>query len=267
MVMVELRVAVLWLACGLVAAPLAAEPPPLLVLLKNGTELSGFPGCHPQESHLVIRIPGNRFVMERTVAWDEIEKLAVAGRSVSIEEVRHQVQAATEEHHLPEWLPEGAPTQPMKIGFTAPPAADAGCVADVLVQVTLVAHGAQPDPDRLLLEVTPVNELREPVMARGTLTINLFAPVYHSFSTVPRAGGTVWEPVGSWTVPLMASSWQGERFVVHLPLRSLRVDRRQLAGPFGFLHMRVVVPSQRVLERRIEWVPLAPIVPFQHQRP
>ncbi len=266
LIMQPFRFALVWMIVALPWETVWSQATTVSIHLKNGSQFVGFPTEQTDPASLRLRVEGQRFAIEQAIPWDAIDRVMMDGLDVSIEELRSKVHQLASTYQPPNWLPREDLAGRMAGNDFSEPGLSHHRIADAQLSVSLMATGAEPDPDTLLLTIVLLDEQRNAVQATAGITIDLYAPVIHDFVAVPRGNGAVWEKVASWRATLQRQPPAALGRTLVLPLSALRIERRQLAGPFGYIRIRIVVPGQRVFERRLDWVPLKPIIPFEHQQ-
>lgn len=246
---------------ALFVTQLQAQAPRVELHTKDGRVLSGVIDSQTDNSYLCIRTDGNRVAMLRKLPWQDVVKAEVGGRSLTGSELQHRVRELASSQESWPWQPVAAANSHSQSPAAPPPAT---WIRDVRLSAELASLGSDQDPDTIVLELCPLDREGHPAQMTATVDVVLLAAVNHDFASVPLARGMLWQPVRSWHFQLLAHPSQQGRYVLDLPIEKLAIDRQRLASVYGIIQVRIAIPGQRVLERRLDWVPIEPVRPWQH---
>jgi hypothetical protein len=130
-------------------------------------------------------------------------------------------------------------------------------VAFVACEAVLANWDADPQPDGLAVLVQPFNSWGAPVLADGTVYVELVADVRRNFAAASRGRGAVPQTLGRWTKSLAASPSTSRGYLLKLPFPAGQFSPAEITSR-GRLRLRLVVPGQGVFETEGKGIVLLP---------
>jgi hypothetical protein len=231
------------------------------VSVRSGRVYRGILDPQSDRQHLWLRYDGVRASLSHRISWDDVLLAKVAGKEMTKEEVQARLSELARPASDWPWQP------PPKEANHSDDLSASGWVADLRMTVELVSRGTNHAPDALSLLLVPILRDYCPTGMSASITIRLDAPVSHEFHAVVHAGGVSWETVSQWNFYVVPQQAENGQYLLELPLDRLRVSRHMLASDYGVLYVRAAISGQRVIERRLDWVPLRRSHPLEHTLP
>lgn len=136
-------------------------------------------------------------------------------------------------------------------------------VRSVEVDASLGNWDSDVEADGLVVAVTPLDELGQPVEINGVLYVTLTCSQRENSSRV--AHGERIGPIGNWTVALNAQQWNKPAYVVRLPFQAVDPEFNTKVAAHGMVHVRLVIPGNGWFDRTIDGVRIRTFSPLRDQ--
>src|SRR5688500_14885031 len=254
--MTRLPIAVLPIVVAALITGLARadEPPvPITVRTNDGRSYTGFVDRETSPTHLSLRIERGRAALWYPIPWSRIEEAQHEGRNVSADELRELAARIQSSRQVV--------LQPRRPAKTEPPPPAPPSPAAIAIDAQLANWDADVESDGILLWLRVIDDAGNTTAARGTLDVELFAPLARKYHEVPQGRGYSVELIERWSVNVTEAQFRGGEARIRLPFGALHPQFDGGIDLFGLVHARLAVSGHGVFEQSLDGIPLRPFAP------
>lgn len=233
----------------------ADEPPvPITVRTHGGRSYTGFVDRETSPTHLSLRIERGRAALWYPIPWSQIEGAMHEGRDIRTDELRELAARIQSSRHVV-LQPRHRPAK-----REAPPPAPPSPAA-IAIDAQLANWDADVESDGILLWLKVNDDAGNTTAARGTLEVELLAPLARKYHEVPQGRGYSVELIERWNVNVTEAQFRSGEVRIRLPFGTLHPQFDSGIDLLGLVHARLAVSGHGVFEQSLDGIPLRPFAP------
>ncbi|MBC8352862.1 MAG: hypothetical protein H8E66_12780 [Planctomycetes bacterium] len=235
------------------------------IRLADGRKMTAEVHPRTDDEHLWLRFSGNRTVILRAIAWEQIATATMGEAVVSAEQLRtlgEQHNSADESGSPSEDFYSPRPSQAQQarelLGFSRR-------INAVDFDARIANWDRDVEFDGIVLRLLPLDADGQLTRARGTLHVELVAARRRDFNDVPRSRGQVPSQLDKWSVSVSGDKVTESGVVVKLPFKTNHPEFDTTWAAHGLVHVRFVVPGHGVFEHSFDGLRVRPFAPLRDE--
>lgn len=246
------------------------EPQAVRVEVRGGRAWEGVIDTRSSDEHLVLRFEKGSAQLRRSIAWNEIQDVQLAGRRLTATELKRQADSLATPSRT--FAQRGARSLSAPSPSDLPPtetlqnemlSSSSSRVSSLAIDALLANWDADVEADGLMIQLQPLDDWQQLTAASGTLEVELYAIQARTFHHAPFSGGRSVEPIARWTQAVTASDFTSRGALIRFPFQAAHPEFDDTLGHYGLVHVKYSVPGSGVFERSIDGIRIRPWAPLR----
>jgi len=238
----------------------------ITVTLESGRIFSGYVDKRTSEERLWLRFEAASTEILRPIRWHRVKRVQVAGRTLTVAELRTQVDRYASPGKLRQDFADVGRVSTGETSYAdhAVHALDARApVAGVEIDAYLSNWDRDVEPDGLVVTLDAFDKAGRPAAVSGHIDATLIAQRRRDFNAVPTRRGTSFDRIGRWVRAFDADDDTSGRLAFRLPFQADHPAFDTRIQPHAVVHVRVTIPGRGVYERTIDPVRIRAFSPVR----